>query len=170
MTRMRAPGLLTPEPLTRARFAPFGDVVEAASAKDTFTINQGFAERFSDIANIDVGADGGAANMGIVSTGPRPLPVAIRLMERHPLGSQVFFPLQERDWLVLVCADPQDEASFRAFRASGRQGINYARNTWHHPLLVLDPESRFLVIDRKGPGDNLEEAWLAEGRELYLSP
>jgi len=53
-----------------------------------------------------------------------------------------------------------DLASYRAFTATGRQGINYARNVWHHPLLVLDADSRFLIIDRKGPGSNLEEVWL----------
>ena len=53
--------------------------------------------------------------------------------------------------------------------ASGRQGVNYARNAWHHPLLVLE-ESRFLVVDRKGPGKNLEEVWLPEGLGLQLHP
>jgi ureidoglycolate lyase len=82
-------------------------------------------------------------------------------MERHPLGSQMFYPLQDRPWLVLVAEDVQDMASYRAFTASGRQGVNYARNVWHHPLLALDPESRFLILDRKGPGNNLEEVWFA---------
>ena len=56
-----------------------------------------------------------------------------------------------------VRGSARTRTSFRAFRATGRQGINYARNTWHHPLLVLEAESRFLVVDRKGPGANLEE-------------
>jgi ureidoglycolate lyase len=63
---------------------------------------------------------------------------------------------------VLVCVDPLDSKTYRCFRATGRQGINYARNAWHHPLLVLDPESRFLVVDRKGPGNNLEEVQTGE--------
>jgi ureidoglycolate lyase len=28
------------------------------------------------------------------------------MMERHPLGSQLFMPLNEMPWLVVVCADP----------------------------------------------------------------
>ena len=83
-------------------------------------------------------------------------------MERHPLGSQAFLPLQDRPWLVLVAEDVADVASYRAFTATGLQGVNYARNVWHHPLLVLDADSRFLIIDRKGPGNNLEEVWLRE--------
>jgi ureidoglycolate lyase len=65
--------------------------------------------------------------------------------------------LQDRPWLVVVCGDSSDTASFRAFVASGRQGVNYARNVWHHPLLVVDADSRFMVVDRKGEGVNLEE-------------
>ncbi len=141
------------EALTKAGFAPFGEVIEMEGAQH-YPINQGFAERFNDLAFVDAEA----VNVSIVVAKPRLRPIAITLMERHPLGSQIFYPLQDRLWLVVVCGDPKDRASFRAFSATGRQGINYARNTWHHPLLVLEAESRFLVVDRKGPGANLEEA------------
>jgi ureidoglycolate lyase len=147
------------EALTKAGFAPFGDVIEVEGAQH-YPINQGFAERFNDLASVDVKA----ANVSIVVANPRPRPMAITMMERHPLGSQIFYPLQDRPWLVLVCGDPKDRASFRAFSATGRQGINYARNIWHHPLLVLEAGSRFLVVDRKGPGANLEEVQINEIR------
>jgi ureidoglycolate lyase len=145
--------------LTKAGFAPFGDVIEMDGAQH-FPINQGYAERFNDLASVDAEA----VNISIVAANPRPRPIAITLMERHPLGSQIFYPLQDRPWLVLVCSDPKDRTSFRAFSATGRQGINYARNVWHHPLLVLEAESRFLVVDRKGPGTNLEEIPIDELR------
>ena len=147
------------EALTKAGFAPFGDVIEIDGAQH-YPINQGYAERFNDLASVDVEA----VNVSIVIANPRPKPIAITLMERHPLGSQIFYPLQDRPWLVLVCGDPKDRTSFRAFSATGRQGINYARNIWHHPLLVLEAESRFLVVDRKGPGTNLEEVRIGEIR------
>ena len=69
---------------------------------------------------------------------------------------------------MVVCADPQDNGSYRAFLASGRQGVNYARNVWHHPLLVCDPDSRFIVVDRAGPGANLEEIFLDKSQPLEL--
>ena len=147
------------EPLTNAGFAPFGDVIEVEGAQH-FPINQGFAERFNDLARVDAEA----VNISIVVANPRPRPIAIRQMERHPLGSQIFYPLQDWPWLVVVCGDPKDRTSFHAFSATGRQGINYARNIWHHPLLVLEAESRFLVVDRKGPGANLEEIQINEIR------
>jgi ureidoglycolate lyase len=144
------------EPLTSAAFAPFGDVVDTADAR-AISINQGFAQRWDRLAAIDVTAGGGTVNVSLFEAQPRPQPIVVALMERHPLGSQLFAPMQDRPWLVVVCADPRNPASFRAFRADGRQGVNYARNVWHHPLLVLDPGSRFLVVDRTGPGRNLEE-------------
>jgi ureidoglycolate lyase len=151
---------LKTEALTKFAFAPFGDVVEMDGAQH-YPINQGYAERFNDLAKVDVTTGGGATNMSIVVAKPRPQPITITLMERHPLGSQIFYPLQDRPWLVVVCANPHDVTTFHAFVATGRQGINYARNAWHHPLLVLDEASRFLVVDRVGPGNNLEEINLA---------
>jgi ureidoglycolate lyase len=159
--------LISPEPLTSEAFAPFGDVI-AMDGHKPIAINQGFAQRFDDLAGIDVAAGDGEAKVSLFLGQPRPLPIEIALMERHPLGSQAFIPLQDRPWLVLVCLDVRDSASYRAFRATGRQGVNYARNVWHHPLLVLDADSRFLIVDRKGPGTNLEEMPLAEA--LALSP
>lgn len=161
--------LLSPEPLTREAFRPFGDVIEMEGSAHV-TINQGFAERFNDLAHMDVAAEGGSPNVSLFLGAPRGLPIEIRLMERHPLGSQIFYPLQDRPWLMLVAEDVQDAASYRAFTASGRQGVNYARNVWHHPLLVLDAESRFIIIDRKGPGNNLEEVWFAEDFVFGLTP
>lgn len=153
--------LITPQPLTRAAFRPFGEVIEMEGSAH-FTINQGFTERFNDLANVDVATEGGLTNVSLFLGQPRPMPAEIRLMERHPLGCQVFLPLQDRPWLVLVAEDVHDASSYRAFTATGRQGVNYARNVWHHPLLVLDADSRFVVVDRKGPGNNLEEVWFAE--------
>jgi ureidoglycolate lyase len=159
---------LLAEPLTRAGFAPFGDVM-AVDGLVSFAINQGFAERFNDLANVDVSDEAGATNVSIVVANPRPMPIILQVMERHPLGSQIFFPLQDRDWFIAVCADPHDAGSYHIFKASGRQGINYGKGVWHHPLLVLDPESRFLVVDRKGPGKNLEEIWLPSAKPLRIT-
>ena len=161
--------LLRPVPLTREAFRPFGDVIDMEGSAH-YTINQGFTERFNDLCFVDVAAEGGTTNVSLFLGQPRPMPIEIKLMERHPLGAQAFVPLQDRPWLVLVAEDSQDFASYRAFTATGRQGVNYARNVWHHPLLVLDADSRFLIIDRKGPGNNLEELWLGEDEVFDLTP
>jgi ureidoglycolate lyase len=157
------------EPLTRQAFAPFGDVIETEGAHH-YPINQGFAERFHDLARADTSAEGGETIISVFRGKPRPRPVEIVFVERHPLGSQAFYPLQDRDWLIVVAQSdaPPSAATLRAFRASGRQGINYARNVWHYPLLVLDRESEFLIVDRKGTGNNLEEVELPEAAILEI--
>jgi ureidoglycolate lyase len=150
------------EPLTRAAFAPFGEVIETEGAVH-FPINEGTAERFHDLARIDVGSGGGRPVVSIFISQPRPRPITIRMMERHPLGSQAFIPLQNQQYLVVVGEGKvRQPRSLRAFLAKGPQGVNYHRNVWHHPLLVLERDSRFLVIDRGGDGENLEEASLSE--------
>ncbi|MCK1542229.1 ureidoglycolate lyase [Bradyrhizobium sp. 147] len=156
---------LSVEPLTRQAFAPFGEVVETEGLTP-LSINQGYAVRYNDLANIDVGADGGQINFSWFVASARPAPIVIRLMERHPLGSQLFMPLNGGNWLVVVCTDPHTASSYRAFAANGNQGVNYARNCWHHPLLVVKDASSFLVVDRKGGGNNLEEYWLDETMQL----
>jgi ureidoglycolate lyase len=144
------------QPLTQEAFAPFGEVIET-NGRTPLHINQGFALRFDDLAKIDVASEGGDVKTSIFVAKARPQPLTVTMMERHPLGSQLFYPLQDKLWVVLVCTHPQDPASYRAFLASGQQGVNYARNTWHFPLIVFEDESRFIVVDRKGPGNNLEE-------------
>jgi len=157
------------ETLTRENFAAFGDVIDVAGV-NPITINQGFAQRCDGQARIDVTNEGGAVNVSLFTAQPRPAPIEIALMERHPLGSQLFAPMQARPWLVVVCSDPRNAATYRAFRATGRQGVNYARNVWHHPLLVLDKDSLFLIVDRTGPGNNLEEYELGAAERLSLAP
>ena len=161
--------ILQPAPLTREGFRPFGEVIEMEGSAH-YTINQGFTERFNDLCFVDVAMEGGSTNVSLFLGQPRPAPIAVKLMERHPLGSQAFVPLQDQPWLVLVAGDPLDFASYRAFTATGQQGVNYARNVWHHPLLVLDADSRFIIIDRLGPGNNLEEVWLGEDEVFDLTP
>lgn len=161
------------EPLTREAFSPFGDVVETGLLP-AISINQGFAERVNGLADIETTGETGMVNVSLFTARMRPQPISIRMMERHPLGTQLFYPLQDRDWLVVVCANPDDVSSYRAFQATGRQGVNYARNVWHHPLLVLSDEERFFVVDRGDtsamPESNLEEIWLEEQNWLQLIP
>lgn len=154
--------------LTKAEFARFGEVIETNDATPKL-INEGFARRYDDLARIDVALEGGDVNISLFIGAKRPTPIVIRLMERHPLGSQLFIPLNDMPWLVVVCADPHDLSSYRAFVASGRQGVNYARNCWHHPLLVARDASPFVVVDRRGPGVNLEEMWLEEANWLRIA-
>lgn len=148
---------LTAEPLTAEAFAPFGDVVE--STGDAATINQGYGQRFPDLATVDVADEGGRTRISRVRSFPEPQPVQLRLMERHPLSTQAFVPVDGQRFIVVVAAagEPPAAESFHAFLATGGQGVNYHRGIWHHPMIVVDSTCDFLTVDREGPGSNLDE-------------
>jgi ureidoglycolate lyase len=159
---------LTPEPLTAEAFAPFGSVIQASDDAVKLDINQGHAVRYDRLAEIDV-ADGGGA--GVISLfRAKPLAsLALKVFERHPLGSQSFVPLGGRPYLVAVApAGTFDPATVRLFHAEGHQGVHYRKGVWHHFLLALDATSDFLVVDRAGPGDNLDEVALSPDDEIMV--
>ena len=159
------------ERLSPAAFQPFGDVIEASEAGLHFSINGGFAERFHDLARIDVNTQGGRPIISIFKAKPRQFPLQLLRLERHPLGSQAFIPMSSRPFLVVVAlASPElDPQQLRCFLAAPGQGVNYARGTWHHPLIALDAPSDFLVLDRAGAtGDaNCDEHALA-GNPVWI--
>lgn len=161
--------VLPVEPLTRAAFRPFGDVIEAEGA-GRFEINNGSTTRFHDLARVDVAAEGGHPLVNIFRARPLPMPLAIAMVEKHPLGSQAFIPLEAAPFLVVV-APPGGAvrpADLRAFLATGGQGVNYAPGVWHHPVIALGRRTDFLVIDRGGPGDNLAEFFFGEGERRVV--
>ena len=139
-------------------FAPFGEVIEAEGRAWRW-INDGTTQRFDDLARIDVTQSQGRPLVSIFRARPQAVPFQVRSLERHPMSSQCFFPLDGRPFLVIVAeAGEQPIATrIRAFLSSGRQGVNYRRNTWHHSLIALDQISNFLVVDRGGPEDNCEQ-------------
>ena len=154
------------EPLTREAFAPFGDVIELEGAKQ-IPINLGTTIRYHDLAKVDVTDEGGRTLVNLFRGQPRALPFEITMMERHPLGSQAFIPLNDKPYLVVVApAGELDESKIRAFVTSGWQGVNYAKGVWHHPLLALGEVSDFIVVDRGGDGLNLNEQNLRESQWL----
>lgn len=147
---------LEPEPLTAGAFAAFGTVLQRDDV-EAYPINQGTTMRYNALSHVDPGA-GGEVIVSIFAGTRRPDPIAIRMLERHPLGDQVFWPLSNADWLVVVAPGESPAAQdCRCFRARGDQGVRYAANVWHHPLLTLEPQQDFLVLDRRGPGENLHE-------------
>jgi ureidoglycolate lyase len=159
------------EPLTKAGFAPFGTVMETDGAAQMM-INQGTTTRFDSLADVDVGPGGAHGIVSLFRGTRRADPIAIKMMERHPRGSQAFYPLQNHSWLVVVAPGNADDSApdftaLRCFHASGIQGVSYNAGTWHHPLLILQDEQDFLVVDRAQPvgeadGLNLDEVWLDE--------
>jgi len=173
--------VLVLEPLERARFAPFGDVIDLQS--DWFPINQGTTRRHHDLGRVQVLASQDAREMetgvhacaGAISLAVSEqvtLPVTVRMLERHPLGSQAWIPRNHAPFIVVVAPnlnaagadDRPDESAIRAFYARADQGVNYHAGVWHHPLLCLTEGGQFVLVDRVGKAHNCDEANLAQPR------
>ncbi|MBV2359015.1 ureidoglycolate lyase [Thalassococcus sp. CAU 1522] len=145
-------------PLTAADFAPFGDVLEDEGPPDRI-INQGLCGRYHDRAKLDFGP-AGRAGISLFKAEPRSLPYRLDMVERHPDGSQAFFPLHQKPWLVIV-AEPGDiPGRIHAFLAGTGQAVNFHRGTWHGVLTPLHAPGLFAVVDRIGDTPNLQEHWL----------
>lgn len=151
------PDTLPLRPLTRDAFLPFGDVIEADSGTMKL-INGGNTERFHALGGAEAVGEGARVILNIFRGQPRSFPYAVTMMERHPFGSQSFSPLSGRPYLVVASKDDGGRPGTpQVFLARGDQGVNYRRNVWHHPLMTIGEVSDFLVVDRDGPGNNLEE-------------
>lgn len=162
---------LHPQPLTKAAFEPFGDVIETHDS-DYFMINDGNTRRFHRLAEVDTGPSDGRAIINIFKSGVYAYPMAVRMLEHHPHGSQAFMPLHGQPYLVVVAprADQPDPGAIQAFIARGDQGVNYHRATWHHPVLALTDQDEFLVVDRGGDRPNCIEHHFADDLTIVLHP
>ncbi|MCH7337192.1 ureidoglycolate lyase [Acinetobacter sp. NIPH 2699] len=148
------------QPLTQENFAPFGDVIEK-SGKDFIPINQGLTERYHALSLAQVSGENVAVAMSIFhNLFATAIPFQIEMLERHPYGSQSFIPLQQQQFVIVVALPldetQPDEQQIYAFLSNGKQGITYHQGVWHHPLITLEAESDFLVVDRIGGGQNCD--------------
>ncbi len=151
------------QPLTEEAFAPFGEVIDLNKAEN-FPINNGMCTRFNDLATVELGGEKPRPLVNVFRGKPYDLPLHLKMVERHPLGSQAFIPMNKRPFLVIVSEDrdniPQTPV---AFLTKPGQGINIGQNIWHGVLTTLGEVSDFVVVDRGGPGNNLEEFFFDEG-------
>ena len=147
--------IIKPIPITKENFSKFGEVITTENIKP-FEINNGYAKRFDEIAKIDTSSQEGETTISIFSALKRSFPMKIDMMEKHPLGSQAFIPMKETIFLTFVA--PQGEKpnieKIESFIVPKGKGVNYKAGVWHFPLISTE-DMDFLVVDRKGSGDNL---------------
>ena len=155
---------IIPKKITKENFAKFGELITTDDIKP-ISINDGYAKRFDGIANLDTSKDNGETTISIFSAIKRTFPMNIDIMEQHPLGSQAFIPMKETTFLSFVApsADKPDLDKVEAFIIPPGLGVNYKTGTWHFPLISTE-DMNFLVVDRKGSGNNLKIQKLEENQ------
>ena len=158
---------ITPKKITKENFAQFGELITTEDIKP-ISINDGYAKRFDGIANLDTAKDNGKTTISIFSAIKRTFPMKIDMMEQHPLGSQAFIPMKETTFLSFVAPNGEkpDLDKIEAFIIPPGLGVNYKTGTWHFPLIATE-DMNFLVVDRKGLGDNLKVQKL-ENNQIIL--
>ena len=156
-------------PLSRDAFAPFGDVIED-DQRDFFPINNGMADRYHALAEVQLAGDDAQAIISLVNSRQFQMPRKVDHLEHHPFGSQAFIPLNSSPFIVVVAVagDEPDGSDLHAFVTNGRQGINYHKGTWHHVLLTPYAAMRFICVDRAGPGNNCIDFFIAEDQQPNL--
>ena len=147
---------ITPKPITKENFSNFGDLITTKNI-EPITINDGYAKRFDNIAKLDTSKENGKTTISIFSALKRTFPMKVNMMESHPLGSQAFIPMKETTFLCFVApsGEKPDLNKIESFIIPPGLGINYKPGTWHFPLISTE-DMNFLVVDRKGAGDNLK--------------
>jgi ureidoglycolate lyase len=147
--------IIKPIKITKVNFAPYGDLI-SSNGVEPIDINSGYAKRFNNLANIDISKDKGEAIVSIFSALKRTFPMKIDMMEKHPLGSQAFMPMKEITFLSFVAppGETPEINKIQSFIIPPKMGINYKPGVWHFPLISIE-NTNFLVIDRKGNGENL---------------
>jgi ureidoglycolate lyase len=145
------------KPLTKASFAPYGQVIEKQGSEER-VINNGNCVRHHDLAKIELEGPTAEPSINIFCGQPYEMPLTLKMVERHPLGSQAFVPMHDRPFLVVVCPDDNGKPGTpEAFVTEPGQGINLSKGQWHGVLTPLGQEGDFVVIDRVGDGNNLKE-------------
>ena len=147
--------VIKPKPINKENFKNFGDMITTDDIKP-LEINDGYAKRYDGIANLDTNKDDGESIISIFSALKRSFPMKVDMMEKHPLGSQAFIPMKETTFLAFVApkGEKPDLNKLEAFIIPKGVGVNYKPGIWHFPLIATE-DMNFLVVDRKGSGDNL---------------
>tara|TARA_B100001173_G_scaffold257306_1_gene229654 strand:+ start:342 stop:836 length:495 start_codon:yes stop_codon:yes gene_type:complete len=147
--------IIEPKPINKENFSKFGDMITTENIKPV-EINNGYAKRFDDIAKVDTSNNNGETTISIFSALKRSFPMKIDMMEKHPLGSQAFIPMKETTFLTLVAPEGEklEIDKIESFIVPKGKGVNYKTGVWHFPLISTE-DMDFLVVDRKGSGENL---------------
>ena len=147
--------IIIPIKITRSNFSAYGDLISSYDISP-MDINAGYAKRFNNLANINTSKNDGKTIISIFSALKRTFPMKIDMMEKHPLGSQAFIPMKETTFLSFVA--PQgtfpEISKIQSFIIPPKMGVNYKPGIWHFPLISTE-NTNFLVVDRKGDGENL---------------
>lgn len=140
-------GIITPQPLHPEAFTLRRR--HPGRPGEVSRVNDGRADRFDSGARLDRLLAETVPVAAVYRIDASTLPLRIGRLERHPLSSQLFIPMNAGRYLVVTV--PSDikgnliPAEAAAFVATGSQAINYQPGVWHCPLVALDQPADFVM-------------------------
>jgi ureidoglycolate lyase len=158
---------IKPEYLTKKSFQEYGEVISIENS-DSKIINDGFAKKHYELCIMDSNENNGKSTLHIYEAKKREFPLKISMLEKHPYFSQTFMPRSTKQFLAVVALGDKepDLSTLKAFITNGNQGVHYNRGVWHFPLISLENDEQFIVIDRTSCGK--QENKINECIELEL--
>ena len=142
-----------PETLTAQSFSEFGKVISIEDTNSVI-INEGYAKKHYNLCDMDANEKNGVSTLHIYIAKKREFPLTIHMLEKHPYFSQTFMPRSNKPFLVVVALGDEkpDLNTLKVFKTNGNQGVFYKRGIWHFPLLSIEDNEQFIVIDRNDLG------------------
>ena len=159
---------ISPISLEDEEFSKYGKIISVDNS-DSIVINNGFASKHYNLCNIDANDNGGVATLHLYEGKKREFPLKMNMMEKHPFFSQTFIPRSKTPFIIVVAlgAEEPDLNTLTVFKSNGNQGVHYNKNVWHFPLISLEDNEQFIVVDRNDLGK--EENKIIDCIELELN-
>jgi len=154
--------------ITKHNFSKYGQLISTENIKSQ-DINNETTQSFYDLVNIEIFGENKESRVNIFKSIKRDFPLEINMLEKHPLSSQTFIPLQKTNFIVVVApvSDKPDINLIEAFHISPEEGINFKPKVWHFPLIATE-NSNFLTIDKKDSDNNLEIYNFQNNDKIFL--
>jgi ureidoglycolate lyase len=152
------------EPIDRAAYRPYGDLIAADESREFVFTNMGTAKRFNHLCDLkNLRPDEAKLNVCVFRCSPYSLEgrmntLEIRLLERHAHSTQLFVPMSAANRYLAVVAlgnEAPDLSTLRAFLIEGSRAVSYHPGVWHHPMIALDKQLDFtcFVWEAQTPSD-----------------
>ena len=155
--------------ITKDNFSLYGDLISIRN-KISEDINKNTTQSFFDLANIEILGEDINARLNIFNAKKRIFPLNIDMLEMHPLSSQVFLPMSNSDFIVLVApiSPKPDLNKIEIFKVSNGDGINFKTCVWHFPLISIQ-DAKFITIDKKDSEKNIDIYKFNENEKFILN-
>ena len=156
------------EEITEEKFSKFGDFINPYSVEST-NINLNTTKSYFDLANIEINGEDKRVRLNLFEATKRIFPLKIDMLENHPFSSQVFLPLGNYPFIVVVCPinEKPNLNDLIIFRVDSGFGVNFKPGVWHFPLISIE-NAKFITIDKKNDEGNLEIYNFDEGEVFSL--